>query len=90
MVLRAAQKESVMAFPVTPKAQGLLAVYVNGMTRGRTRNRAVRVGNNSAVLDVEPSNRGDRRTNKLSDDGDLLVGIDSQARTIERRGSHAV
>jgi hypothetical protein len=54
------------------------------MTRGRTRNRAVRVGSNSAVLDVEPSNRGERRT------GDLLVGVDSQAGTIERRGSHAI
>jgi hypothetical protein len=60
------------------------------MTRGRTRNRAVRVGDNSAVLDVEPSNRGDRRTNKLSDDGDLLVGVDSQTRAKERRVSHAI
>jgi hypothetical protein len=60
------------------------------MTRGRTRNRAVRVGNNTAVLDVEPSNRGERRTHKLRGDGDLLVGVDSQAGTIERRGSHAI
>jgi hypothetical protein len=52
-----------------------MAVYANGMTRGRTRNRAVRVGNNSAVLEVDPSDRGERRTNQLSDDGDLLVGV---------------
>jgi hypothetical protein len=41
-------------------------------------------------LDVETSNRGDRITDKLSDDGDLLVGVDSEARTIERRVSHAI
>jgi len=53
-------------------------------------NLTVRVGNNIAVLDVETFNLGEGRTDKLRDDSNLLAGVDSKARPIERRVAHAV
>jgi len=55
-----------------------------------TSDLTLRVGNNIAILDVEAFNLGDGRTDKLRDDCKLLAGVDSKARPIERRVTHAV
>jgi len=55
-----------------------------------TRDLTVRVGNDIPVLDVETRNLGDGRADELSDHGNLLAGVDSKARPIERRVTHAV